>query len=157
MNINLTTINGTDSIASSRLTINQNFSTVAAYISIYNTLIDASTKNITTTGTLTSGGITVSNGNIAINGGGISCTGATFSGNVNLQSGIVFGATSVNFAGVATSSIINHITLPRRTKAQILATSAPAGAMVFNTTDAVPCYCIGGTYWYKAGSTVQLS
>jgi len=164
MAITITPLNGTDSISSSRLTINDNFNICKNAINNIITVLSQSTysfNNVSQGGTISttgltiagSAGITLNLGNLSIANGGISAVGATFTGDVKLRGDVLFGATTIDLAG---NGSITYVTLPKMTTAQIKNTSGPVGAIVYNIDLNVPCYCIGGTSWKHSSSATIL-
>jgi len=172
MAITLTTLNGTDSIAATRITINDNFSTISAamnsvlsIINIATGLIDnagygsnsnINTENLTVTG---SSGITVTSGNINISLGNLVLGGAIEFGsgtNVKIKkvlktrsTGNIYvldlaGSTAAT-GGTAPGSI-GYLALPRMSTTDIKAIQNPeVGSFVYDTAQNVLAYCIGTT------------
>ena len=186
MAISLTTINGTDSIAASRITINDNFSTVKSAVDDIQSVINSTgainnsskstptiqTGSITVTGatgvTISTGSLSVTAGNITLggtlsfgtNGATIKKTNKTIDA-VSTPILDVAGATGATFTGT-----VGYFVIPRQTTATIKSTVNPElGALVYNTTINTLVYCAGTTsatggtgQWYRiaAGSTAQI-
>lgn len=176
MAISLTTINGTDSIAASRITLNDNFSTVKSAIddiqSVVNSTgaIDNSSKGSPTiqTGSITvtgANGVTISTGSLSVTAGNITLggtlsfgTGATIKRTNKTISSVstpildVAGATGATFTGT-----VGYFVIPRQTTAAIKSTVNPElGALVYNTDINTLVYCAGTTsatggtgQWYR--------
>ena len=163
MAITLTTMNGTDSVASSRITINDNFNTLVSALNDVLAIIDISTGKINNFGYgsnndietedlivrgSASGGISVITGNVNVS-----------NGNVTLGGYVEFGAssgikiekitknsystsgtyTSLNFTGVGTTggaSNVNYVSIPRVATISTLndIQYPELGAFVYNTT-----------------------
>lgn len=92
MAITTTTLNGTDSVAASRITINDNFATILDALNDVLSMIDISTGNINTYGYGSGNSITTQDLTVRGSvGGGLN----VISGNVNVSVGnIVIGGTS---------------------------------------------------------------
>jgi hypothetical protein len=93
MAISLTTLNGTDSVASARITINDNFSTLGSALNSVLSILDIATgfidntnygsnNNIKTESLTATTGITISSGNLTVSNGNL-----VFSGSIQLGSG----------------------------------------------------------------------
>lgn len=117
MAISITSINGTDALSSSRITINDNFSTIEAALNSVLAIIDISTGKINNSAYgsdndietedlivrgSTGGGITVITGNVAVNNGNI-----TTGGYVELGAG-----SNVRFEKIAKSFFSTAGTIP---------------------------------------------
>jgi hypothetical protein len=171
MAITLTTLNGTDSIAATRITINDNFSTISAamnsllsIIDIATGLIDNSgygsnsninTGNLTVTG---SSGITVTSGNITITLGNLVLGGAIEFGSgtnvkikkVSKPTGVSSSIYVLDVAGASAATggtapgSIGYVALPRATTSNIKDIQNPElGAIVYDVAQNVLAYCVG--------------
>lgn len=178
MAISLTTIYGTDSVSSSRITINDNFTTVLSALNKVLNIIDIGTSKITTsndiqaeeliiTGTATNaitvqtGNITLlSSSNIILTNGKISIGGVNGSSIVNFNRTI--GSASypnLNVSGVAATGgvgTVGYFTLPRLATSTIEAMPTPhLGSLVYNisTHKLLVCTASGATgTWTVVGS-----
>jgi hypothetical protein len=158
MAITVTTLNGTDSIASSRITINDNFSTISTSLNSLLTIFDIATgyfdntgygsnsniktENITITGangiSVSSGSITVSNGNVVLGGYVQFGTGT----NVRLKrttkntgSGTVPILDFAGATGVTGSGDIGYLSIPRKATSFITDIRNPEiGSLVYDTS-----------------------
>lgn len=167
MAITLTTLNGTDSIAATRITINDNFATISAAMNSLLSIIDIATglidntgygsnSNINTENLVVTGtsGITVTSGNINITLGNLVLGGAIEFGSgsnikikkVSKNSGtyqVLDMAGSTTTGGTATGSI-GYVALPRMTTTNIKSIANPdLGAIVYDTAQNVLAYCVG--------------
>lgn len=173
MAISLTTLNGTDSIAASRITINDNFATVGSAINSLLSIIDIATglidnssfgsNNNIVTGNLTSNGstgITITTGSLAISTGNITLGGRIEFGagtNVilkrslhNLSSGSIYVLDVAGYTGTAAGAtapgFVGHFVIPRQTTATIKDIQNPElGSLVYDTTQNALAYCVGTT------------
>ena len=159
MAISITTLNGTDSVSSSRITINDNFTTVLSALNKVLNIIDISTGKINNStfgsnndietedlvvkGT-TSGGITVQTGNVTLLG----------TSNITLTNGkITIGSAPIeritktigsgtiptlNISGVAATGgvgTVGYLTIPRLATTTIETIATPhLGSLVYDTT-----------------------
>jgi hypothetical protein len=171
MAITLTTLNGTDSIAATRITINDNFSTISAAMNSLLSIIDIATglfdntgygsnsnintENLTVTG---SSGITVTSGSINIPLGNLILGGAIEFGsgtNVKIKkvskptgpSSNIFvldlAGASAATGGTAPGSV-GYVALPRATTSSIQSIQNPElGSIVYDTAQNVLAYCVG--------------
>jgi hypothetical protein len=159
MAITITTLNGTDSVSSSRITINDNFSTVLNSLNKILAIIDTSTgkiKNVgypgmlnnieTTDLTVTgAGGINVSTGGITLTAGNINLT----AGKINLGTMTIERVTkslvnstttlpTLNLSGTSATGgtgVSAYLTIPRLNTAVIQAIATPPiGSIVYDTT-----------------------
>jgi hypothetical protein len=172
MAISLTTLNGTDSIAASRITINDNFATVGSALNSLLSIIDIATglfdnSTFGSNNNIITGNI-VSNGNtgVSINSGSLSIA----TGNITLGAGkIDFGvgtnvtikktshatgpASSVYVldvagytgaaAGASASGNVGAFVIPRQSTAFIQSIQNPeVGSVVFNNALNTLCYCV---------------
>lgn len=166
MAISLTTLNGTDSVSSSRITINDNFTTVLSALNKVLSIIDISTgkinnysfngsnNDIETEDLVVKGsvGITVQSGNITLNNavgltlvnGKITMGGATIE-KINKSSGTSTLPT-LNFSGVSATGgtgTAGYLTIPRLTMSTIQAITTPhLGSLVYETTTNKLLVCI---------------
>jgi hypothetical protein len=159
MAITLTTLNGTDSIASSRITINDNFSTISSSLNSLLSIIDIATgyfdntgygsnsniktENLTVTGssglTVSSGSITLSTGNFVLGGyvqfgSGtnirIKTNTKSLSGGGNVKALDVSGATTYNGNGD-----LGYLAIPRKPTSFLNTIQGPElGSIVYDTT-----------------------
>lgn len=179
MAISLTTINGTDSVASTRITINDNFATVGSAVNSLLSIINIATglfdnssygsNNNIVTGNLTSSGvsgITITTGNLSISTGNITLGGKIDFGsgtNVSIKrtshtinSGSIYvldiaGYTGVG-AGATAPGVVGSLVIPRQTTATIKAIQNPElGSLVYDVSQNCLAYCVGTTT--TAGST----
>jgi hypothetical protein len=167
MAISLTTLNGTDSIASSRITINDNFSTISSALNSVLTIIDIATgyfdntgygsnnniktENITVTGssgvTVSSGGISVTSGNVTL-GGFIefgSGTGIKIKKtNKSLTTGTINILDVAGATGASNSGSVGYFVVPRLTTSVIQDIQGPEyGAMVYDLSTNKLKVCVG--------------
>lgn len=169
MAISLTTLNGTDSIAASRITINDNFATVSAALNSLLQIIDIATGffdnstfgsnnniqtgNITITGNT---GVTVTTGNINISNGNLTLAGRIeFGAGTNvilkktskpLTTGSIFIFDSSGSTGITGPSPVGYFVIPRQTTAVIQDIQNPElGALVYDTAQNFLAICIGTT------------
>ena len=169
MAISLTTLNGTDSIAASRITLNDNFATIGSALNSLLSMIDIATglidnssygsNNNIVTGALTSNsGITINSGNLTISNGDMILSGKiTFgsgtqvaikktSHNFSSVSGSIYVLDSAGATGATTTGQVGYYVLPRQTTAIIKDIANPElGAVVYDTAQNVLAYCIGTT------------
>lgn len=160
MAISITTLNGTDSVSSSRITINDNFTTVLTALNKVLNIIDISTGKITNYGKgtnpdietedltikgSTNGGIIVESGNISLQG---SSNLTLTNGKITIKSATIEGVSrtagsstlpTLNFSGVASATggvgTVGYLTIPRLATATIQAISTPhLGSLVYDTT-----------------------
>jgi hypothetical protein len=160
MAISITTLNGTDSVSSSRITINDNFTTVLSALNKVLNIIDISTGKInnSTFGSnndietedlvvkgSSSGGITVQTGNVTLLG----------TSNITLTNGkITIGSAPIeritkqlagsatiptlNISGVAATGgvgTVGYLTIPRLATSTIETITTPhLGSLVYDTT-----------------------
>jgi hypothetical protein len=180
MAISLTTLNGTDSLASSRITINDNFSTVLDALNDVLSIIDIATGKINNYGYGSNndmetedlivrgsvgGGISVITGDITLNNGNVSVANSGYfeigSGTgvkiekitKNLTSGNI---PTWNFSGVGStgaSGPIGYMTVPRLNTATIDDIQLPQlGALVYDidTNELKVCTASGATGTWAA-------
>lgn len=182
MAITLTTLNGTDSIAATRITINDNFATISAAMNSLLSIIDIATglidntgygsnSNINTENLVVTGssGITVTSGNINISLGNLVLGGVIEFGSgsnikikkVSKNSGTyqVLDMAGATMIGGTAPGYVSYVALPRMTTANIKAIVNPdLGAIVYDTAQNVLAYCVAtstgatGT-WYKISAT----
>ena len=186
MAITLTTLNGTDSIAATRITINDNFATISSAMNSLLSIIDIATglidntgygsnsnintENITVSGiagvVVTSGSITISNGNLTL-GGAIEFGGGT---NVKIKKilkplsvGNIYvldmaGSTGTTAGGTSAGNI-GYLALPRLATVNIKDIQNPEiGAIVYDISQNMLAYCVGTTSALGAtGSWMKLS
>lgn len=178
MAIQLTTINGTDSIAATRITINDNFATLSDAVNSVLQIVNISTgflDNVSAgwsnpkinTGTITAvgeinsqtGDIIAYQGNLKLgvnafiefgNGSGIKVNRAT------KATGGISGSVSVlNFAaatGITGPGLVGALVLPRQTTAIIKAIQNPdLGSVVYDTSQNALAYCVATSI--TAGAT----
>lgn len=170
MAISITTLNGTDSVSSSRITINDNFTTVLSALNKILNIIDISTgkinnkiaglsnpdietEDLTVKGS-TNGGITVESGNITLtnaasiilNTGKISLGGISGSSLVNINK--TSGATNLptlNVSGISATggaSTVGYLTIPRLATSVIQAITTPhTGSLVYDITTSKLLVC----------------
>lgn len=114
MAINITTINGTDSIASSRITINDNFETVKSSMNSLLEIIDITTGKIDNFNYSVGSSPDIETRNLTIRGtggGGIN----VITGNIQVGNGnLVIGSTSVGYLQIGGGS--NSIKIEKITK-----------------------------------------
>jgi hypothetical protein len=164
MAISLTTLNGTDSVAASRITINDNFNTVLDAMNDVLSIIDIATGKINNYGYgsnndmetedlivrgSTGGGISVITGGIAVNAGNVvignggyfeigSGSGARIEKITKNSSTTVATYLTWNFSGVGATGgtgPMAYLTLPRKTTAEIQDIAQPQlGALVYDQT-----------------------
>jgi hypothetical protein len=156
MAITLTTLNGTDSIASARITINDNFSTISSALNSALSIIDIATGLIDNTGygsnnnirteTLTATtGITISSGNLSVSNGNVvlsgniqlgSGTNVTIKKNLhNLSTGTIFTMDVSGATGITGPSPVGALAIPRLPLATIQDIRNPElGSIVYDTT-----------------------
>jgi hypothetical protein len=173
MAISLTTLNGTDSIAASRITINDNFATVGSALNSLLSIIDIATglfdnstygsNNNIVTGNLVSNGttgITINSGSLSIPTGNITLGGRIDFGintNVtikksshNIVGGSVFVLDVAGYTGSAAGATapgnVGAFVIPRQTKTFIQSIQNPEiGALVYCTDQNALAYCVGTT------------
>lgn len=182
MAISLTTLNGTDSIAASRITLNDNFATIGSALNSLLSMIDIATglidnssygsNNNIVTGALTSNsGITINSGNITVSNGDMILSGKiTFGSGTqvaikrtshNLTTGSIYILDAAGATGATSTGQVGYYVLPRQTTAVIKDIQNPElGAVVYDTAQNVLAYCIGTTSvvggtgtWMKISST----
>ncbi len=108
---NITQILGTDSLSSSRIILNDNFSELNTGLSAIEALLDTSNQNLTLTGKVISGELEVFNGSIkfAVTPTQIiSNVEAKYTADVVLQKGISYETSSSPGSGVITIPTINQ-------------------------------------------------
>lgn len=108
---NITQILGTDSLSSSRIILNDNFSELNTGLSAIEALLDTSNQNLTLTGKVISGELEVFNGSIkfAVTPTQIiSNVEAKYTADVVLQKGISYETSSSPGSGVTTIPAINQ-------------------------------------------------
>jgi len=170
MAIQLTTINGTDSIAATRITINDNFATLSDSLNSVLQMVNISTgafDNTTfgsnpqiKTGSIIAGnGITVTSGDIVLYGGNVKVgtnaylefgpsSGCTIKRSLKQLGG---GATTyfMDFSsaiGPTAGGNITGIILPRQTTTFIKTIQNPElGSLAYDTTQNCLAYCVGTT------------
>jgi len=170
MAITITTLNGTDSIASSRITLNDNYNTIVSALnsvlsiidiatgkidnSSYGSNNDIETEDLTVRGS-TGGGISVITGNVTVSNGSViipntgyfeigSGTGVKIEKiTKNLSSGNI---PTWNISGIGTtgaSGPIGYITMPRLNTATIEDIQEPQlGAVVYDITTSKLKVCV---------------
>jgi len=183
MAISLTTLNGTDSIASSRITINDNFTTASSAINSVLSIVDIATgfidnteygsnnsiktENLTATSaiTLSSGNLTLSNGNIITSGSLQLGAGTNVSINKNshpLSSGSLFSLNVSGSTGITGDSPVGALNIPRKSTATYEDIRNPQlGSIVYDTTTNKLMVCIStsgssgstGTWQVVGGQT----
>lgn len=163
MAITITNLNGTDSVASSRITLNDNFQTIVDALNDVLSIIDIATgkidnstfgsnndlvtEDLTVTGSI-GGGITVNLGNITVSNGTVIVGG----NNIQVGTGsnaIYFEKITKTFTGGGNIPVVNlcgigttggtgsagYLILPRLATADINAITTPhIGAVVFDVT-----------------------
>ena len=164
MAISLTSLQGTDSVASSRITINDNFTTVLSALnnvlsiidistgkinnSVYGTNNDIETEDLIVRGTsvggisVLTGGITVSTGNIAVTLGKISLGAGTNAAPIEKISKTFHSGAGtipvINFSGTSATGgtgTVGYLIPPKATTAAIENISTPhLGSIVYDTT-----------------------
>jgi hypothetical protein len=177
MAISLTTLNGTDSIAASRITINDNFSTLSSAVNLLTSIINISTglidntsfsANINTS-TLNATSISVSSGNISTSSGNLILGGYVEFGNasgiqikkLSKNSGTFTALDLSGATGSTYTGTISYVGLPKATTVNIKSIQNPElGAFVYDITQNVLAYCKGTTStaggtgtWYKISTT----
>jgi hypothetical protein len=186
MAISLTTLNGTDSIAASRITLNDNFATVGSALNSLLSMIDIATglidnssygsNNNIVTGALTSNsGITINSGNITVSNGDMILSGKiTFGSGTqvaikrtshNLTTGSIYILDAAGATGATSTGQVGYYVLPRQTTTVIKDIQNPElGAVVYDTTLSTLVYCVGTTSvvggtgsWMKVGPTGALA
>jgi hypothetical protein len=167
MAITITTLNGTDSIASSRITINDNFSTISSALNSVLSIIDIATgyidnsgygsnsniktENITVTG---SGGLTVSSGNVSVTTGNVVLGGYVEFGsgtgikikktNKSLTTGTINILDVAGATGASNSGSIGYLVVPRLITSVIQDIRGPEyGAMVYDLSTNKLKVCVG--------------
>lgn len=167
MAITITTLNGTDSIASSRITINDNFSTISTALNSVLSIIDIATgyidnsgygsnsniktENITVTG---SGGLTVSSGNVSVSTGNVVLGGyVEFGSNTgikikktskSLSTGSIYVLDASGATGASNSGSAGYLVVPRLSTATIQDIRSPEfGAIVYDISTNKLKVCIG--------------
>lgn len=178
MAISLTTLNGTDSVAASRITINDNFNTILDAMNDLLSIIDIATgkinnynygsnNDIETEDLIvrgsTGGGISVITGSISVNNGNVITSGYFEIGSgsgarvekINRSSYSVPSANYMtwNFSGSGATGgtgAMTYMVLPRRTTTEIYDIQNPQlGALVFDTSTNQVRVCVGSS----AGAT----
>jgi hypothetical protein len=163
MAISLTTLNGTDSVAASRITINDNFNTILDAMNDLLSIIDIATGKINNYGYgsnndmetedlivrgSTGGGISVITGGINVNNGNVAVSGYFEIGSgsgariekINKSSYAVPSANYMtwNLSGVGTTGgtgTMSYMVLPRKSTAEINDIAAPQlGALVYDVS-----------------------
>ena len=163
MAISTTTLNGTDSIAASRITINDNFNTIKSALNDLLSIVDIATGKINNYGygsnndietedlivrgsvgggiSVLSGGITVSSGPIIISSQYLQVGSGTNSVKMERVSKTYSGSSTiptVNFSGngaTGGTGPIGYMTIPRMTTADINSIISPAlGSLVYDTS-----------------------
>lgn len=93
----ITTILGTDSVSSSRIIINDNFSNLNTSLSEITSLLNTTTETLSLTGSISAGGVVLNNGSIdtfTVTSTDITCNVETsFDANVNVMQGITYSVT----------------------------------------------------------------
>ena len=174
MAISLTTLNGTDSVSSSRITINDNFNTVLDAMNDLLAIIDIATGKINNYGYgsnndmetedlivrgSTGGGISVITGNINVNNGNVITSGYFEIGagtgarveKIVRSSAATPSANYItwNISGVGSISgtgPMSYVTIPRISTAEIKDITNPhLGALVYDVSQNVLVYCVGTT------------
>ena len=175
MAINLTTINGTDSIAATRITINDNFATLSSAVNSLLSIIDIATGFIDNTGfgsnnniktgdlnvtgnigiVVTTGSINIQNGNLTLKGQIEFGTGtgiAIKKVSHATSTGSIFVLDSAGSTGITGSGAIGYQVLPRQITTIIKDIQNPElGAIVYDVTQNTLAYCVGTTS--SAGGT----
>ncbi len=174
MAISLTTLNGTDSVAASRITINDNFNTILDAMNDLLSIIDIATGKINNYGYgsnndmetedlivrgSTGGGISVITGGINVNNGNVVISGYFEIGSgsgarvekINKNS---FATPSANYmtwnlsgtGGTGGTGPMTYMVLPRKTTAEIYDILEPQlGAIVYDLSTNQVLVCIGST------------
>jgi len=161
MAISTTTINGTDSVAASRITINDNFNTIKDSINELLAIVDTATgkinnygfgsnndietEDLIVRGSGVSGGISVLSGNISVSNGNLVLGNGNFqigsgSNAVTIQRATksVTGGTvpTLNLSGTTSdtsATAVKYVTLPRLLTADIKAIQNPhLGSIVYD-------------------------
>jgi hypothetical protein len=156
MAISLTTLNGTDSVASARITINDNFSTISSALNSVLSIIDIATglfdntgygsnNNIRTESLTATTGITISSGNATISNGNIVLSGSIQLGagtNVTIKksshilaSGTIYTVDVSGGTGITGSTPVGALALPRLETSSYEAIENPElGSIVYDVT-----------------------
>ena len=173
MAISLTTLNGTDSVSSSRITINDNFNTVLDAMNDLLAIIDIATGKINNYGYgsnndmetedlivrgSTGGGISVITGNINVNNGNVitsgyfeigAGTGARIEKITRSSSTTISTYSTWNLSGtggIGGTGPMSYVTIPRISTSEILDIANPhLGALVYDVSQNVLAYCVGTT------------
>lgn len=169
MAISLTTLNGTDSIAASRITLNDNFATIGSALNSLLSIIDIATGLIDNSGfgsnnnivtgaltansaiTINSGNLTISNGDIILSGKITFGTGTQVaikktSHNFSVSPGSIYVLDAAGATGATSTGQVGYYVLPRQTTAVIKDIANPElGAVVYDTSLNTLAYCIGTT------------
>jgi hypothetical protein len=173
MAISLTTLNGTDSVAASRITLNDNFNTVLDALNDVLSIIDIATGKINNFGYgsnndmetedlvvrgSTGGGISVISGNVNVNNGNVivsgyfeigSGSGARIEKITRPSYSTIANYLTWNLSGAAGTGgtgVISYLALPRKTTAEIYDIEDPyLGAIVYDITTNQVRLCIGSS------------
>jgi hypothetical protein len=170
MAIQLTTINGTDSIAATRITINDNFSTLSDALNSVLQMVNISTGyfdnatfgsnpkintgSITTLGEIssTTGDIVAYQGNLKVGSNGFLEFGPNSGCRIKRSLKKLVGVATtyfIDFAGATGGTATGNLSaaiLPRQTTAIIRTIQNPElGSLVYDTTQNVLAYCVGTT------------
>ena len=175
MAIQLTTINGTDSIAATRITINDNFSTLSDAVNSVLQMVNISTgyfdnstfgsnPQIKTGSVISTGGITSQTGdiisivgNLKLGTNGFIEFGSNSGIKIKRSSKTVSSGTIsvIDYAsavGATNAGLIGSIVLPRQTTANIKSMQNPdIGSIVYDISQNTIAYCVGTTN--AAGAT----
>jgi hypothetical protein len=174
MAISLTTLNGTDSVAASRISINDNFNTILDAMNDLLSIIDIATGKINNYGYgsnndmetedlivrgSTGGGISVITGGINVNNGNVIVSGYFEIGSgsgarvekINKSS---FAVPSANYmtwnlsgtGGTGGTGPMTYLVLPRKSTAEIYDITDPQlGALVYDISTNQVLVCVGST------------
>jgi hypothetical protein len=176
MAIQLTTINGTDSIAATRITINDNFSTLSDALNSVLQMVNISTGyfdnstfgsnpqiktgSVVSTNTITStnGDIIASQGNLKLGINAYIEFGTGSGTSIQRFAKPLGGGSNIAILSIAsaltgtTSGICGGVVLPRQTTAIIRSIQNPdLGTLVYDISQNVIAYCVGTTN--AAGAT----
>jgi hypothetical protein len=175
MAISLTTLNGTDSVAASRITLNDNFNTVLDAMNDLLSIVDIATGKINNYGYgsnndmetedlivrgSTGGGISIITGNVTVNTGNViigsngyfeigSGSGARIERINKNSSTTVATYLTWNFSGIGATGgtgPMAYLTLPRKSTAEIFDIEEPQlGALVYDISTNQARLCIGSS------------
>jgi hypothetical protein len=167
MAISLTTLNGTDSIASARITINDNFSTLGSALNSVLSILDIATgfidntsygsnNNIRTESITATTGITISSGNLTISNGNAVLSGSIQLGsgtNVNIKknlhnltSGTIYTLDVSGSTGITGSTPVGALVIPRLSTASYTDIRTPElGSIVYDISTDKLMVCTGTT------------